>query len=43
LRTPIQPIPSLVGVARPKKGPINKEELDDSLDLISRNAEGGKI
>lgn len=22
-----------------KKGPINKEELDDSLDLISRNAE----
>jgi signal transduction histidine kinase len=39
LRTPIQPILSLVGVVRSKKGPINKEELDDSLDLISRNAE----
>ena len=39
LRTPIQPILSLVGVVRSKKGPINKEELDDSLDVISRNAE----
>lgn len=38
LRT-LQPILSLVGVVRSKKGPINKKELDDSLDLLSRNGD----
>lgn len=39
LRTPIQPIFSMVGIVRSRKGLINNEELDDSLGLICRNAE----
>lgn len=39
LRTPIQPILSMVGIVRSRKGLINNEELDDSLGLICRNAE----
>ncbi len=39
LRTPIQPILGLVGLLRSSKRLIEKEELDDSLNLINRNAE----
>src|SRR5215469_936496 len=39
LRTPIQPILGLVSVLRSSKRQIEKEELDDSLKLIDRNAE----
>ena len=39
MRTPIQPILSMVGIVRSRKGLINNEELDDSLGLICRNAE----
>ena len=39
LRTPIQPILSMVGIVCSRKGLINNEELDDSLGLICRNAE----
>ena len=38
LRTPIQPILGLVSVLRSKKTEITKQELDESLDLITRNA-----
>ncbi|MGB6532624.1 MAG: HAMP domain-containing sensor histidine kinase [Candidatus Nitrosopolaris sp.] len=38
LRTPIQPILALVSVLRSKKTEITKKELDESLDLITRNA-----
>ena len=33
LRTPVQPIISLLGVLRSKKVEIRKQELDESLDL----------
>ena len=38
LRTPIQPILTLVGVLHSTKGHINEQQLDDSLNLIHRNA-----
>jgi len=41
-RTPIQPILGLVGLLRSSNRFIEKEELDDSLNLINRNAEGLK-
>jgi two-component system sensor histidine kinase VicK len=39
LRTPIQPILGLLGLLRSRKTEIKKQELDESLDLIMRNAE----
>ncbi|MFZ0894318.1 MAG: histidine kinase dimerization/phospho-acceptor domain-containing protein [Candidatus Nitrosopolaris sp.] len=38
LRTPIQPILTVVGFLHSTKGHINEEQLDDSLNLIHRNA-----
>ena len=38
LRTPVQPILSIVGVLRSTKGHIDKDKLDNSIDLIDRNA-----
>ena len=38
LRTPVQPILSIVGVLRSTKGNIDKDKLDNSIDLIDRNA-----
>ncbi|MDQ6668838.1 MAG: HAMP domain-containing histidine kinase [Thermoproteota archaeon] len=38
LRTPIQPILGLLGLLRSRKTEIKKQELDESLDLIMRNA-----
>ena len=38
LRTPIQPILTVVGILHSTKGHINEQELDDSLNLIYRNA-----
>jgi two-component system sensor histidine kinase VicK len=38
LRTPVQPILSIVGVLRSTKGHIDKDKLDNSIDLIARNA-----
>ena len=39
LRTPIQPIISSVGIIRSRRGNMKVQELDDSLDMITRNAE----
>jgi two-component system sensor histidine kinase VicK len=39
LRTPIQPILTVVGLLHSTKGQINKQQMDDSLDLIRRNAQ----
>jgi two-component system, OmpR family, sensor histidine kinase VicK len=39
LRTPIQPIISSVGIIRSRKGNMKVQELDYSLDMITRNAE----
>ncbi len=38
LRTPIQPILGLVGLLRTRKEHIKEDELEDSLELINRNA-----
>ena len=38
LRTPIQPILTVVGFLHSTKGHINEQQLDDSLNLIHRNA-----
>ena len=38
LRTPVQPILSIVGVLRSTKGNIDRDKLDNSIDLIDRNA-----
>ncbi|MGB6672299.1 MAG: HAMP domain-containing sensor histidine kinase [Candidatus Nitrosopolaris sp.] len=38
LRTPIQPILGVLGLLRSRKTEITKQELDESLDLIIRNA-----
>jgi signal transduction histidine kinase len=38
LRTPIQPILGFLGLLRSRKTEITKQELDESLDLIIRNA-----
>ena len=38
LRTPVQPILSIVGVLRSTKGNIDKDKLDNSIILIDRNA-----
>ena len=38
LRTPIQPILSMIGIIRSKGALMNNEELDSSLSLIGRNA-----
>jgi two-component system, OmpR family, sensor histidine kinase VicK len=39
LRTPIQPIISSVGIIRSRRGNMKGQELDDSLDMITRNTE----
>jgi two-component system sensor histidine kinase VicK len=39
LRTPIQPIISSVGIIRSRRGNMKVQELDNSLDMITRNAE----
>jgi two-component system, OmpR family, sensor histidine kinase VicK len=39
LRTPIQPILTMVGLLHSKKGAINSQQMDDSLEMIRRNAE----
>ena len=39
LRTPIQPIISSVGIIRSRRGNMKLQELDDSLDMITRNTE----
>jgi signal transduction histidine kinase len=39
LRTPIQPIISSVGIIRSRRGNMNVQELEHSLDMITRNAE----
>ena len=38
LRTPVQPILSIVGVLRSTIGNIDKDKLDNSIDVIDRNA-----
>ena len=38
LRTPIQPILGFLGLLRSRKTEITRQELDESLDLIMRNA-----
>ena len=38
LRTPIQPILTMVGILHSKKGHINSQQMDDSLEMIRRNA-----
>ena len=39
LRTPIQPIISSVGIIRSRRGNMKLQELDDSLEMITRNTE----
>ncbi len=39
LRTPIQPILTMVGLLDSKKGHINSQQMDDSLEMIRRNAQ----
>jgi two-component system sensor histidine kinase VicK len=39
LRTPIQPIISSVGIIRSRCGKMKVQELEHSLDIITRNAE----
>ena len=39
LRTPIQPIISSVGIIRSRMGNMKVQDLDHSLDMITRNAE----
>jgi two-component system, OmpR family, sensor histidine kinase VicK len=39
LRTPIQPILGLLGLLRSKKDDINKQDLNNSLNLLMRNAQ----
>jgi signal transduction histidine kinase len=39
LRTPIQPILGLLGLLRSKKDDIKKQDLDNSLNLLMRNAQ----
>ncbi|MFZ0512992.1 MAG: HAMP domain-containing sensor histidine kinase [Candidatus Nitrosopolaris sp.] len=39
LRTPIQPILTMVGILHSTKGHINSQRMDDSLEMIRRNAQ----
>jgi len=39
LRTPIQPILTMVGLLHSKKGHVSSQQMDDSLEMIHRNAQ----
>jgi signal transduction histidine kinase len=39
LRTPIQPILTMVGILHSKKGHVSSQQMDDSLEMIHRNAQ----
>ncbi|HYV52794.1 MAG TPA: histidine kinase dimerization/phospho-acceptor domain-containing protein, partial [Candidatus Eisenbacteria bacterium] len=39
LRTPIQPILTTVGLLHSKKGHVSNQQIDDSLEMIHRNAQ----
>ena len=39
IRTPIQPILGLLGLLRSKKDDIKKQDLNNSLNLLMRNAQ----
>jgi len=39
LRTPIQPILTTVGLLHSKKGHVSSQQMDDSLEMIHRNAQ----
>ena len=39
LRTPIQPILTMVGLLHSKKGHVSNQQMDDSLEMIHRNAQ----
>jgi signal transduction histidine kinase len=39
LRTPIQPILTVVGLLHSTKGHINSQQMDDSLEILRRNAQ----
>jgi two-component system, OmpR family, sensor histidine kinase VicK len=39
LRTPIQPIITTVGILHSKKGHVSNQQMDDSLEMIHRNAQ----
>ena len=39
LRTPIQPILTMVGLLHSTKGHINSQQMDDSLEILRRNAQ----
>ncbi|MGC2571773.1 MAG: histidine kinase dimerization/phospho-acceptor domain-containing protein, partial [Candidatus Nitrosopolaris sp.] len=39
LRTPIQPILTTVGLLHSKKGHVSNQQMDDSLEMIHRNAQ----
>jgi two-component system, OmpR family, sensor histidine kinase VicK len=39
LRTPIQPILTTVGILHSKKGHVSSQQMDDSLEMIHRNAQ----
>jgi signal transduction histidine kinase len=39
LRTPIQPILTTVGILHSKKGHVSNQQMDDSLEMIHRNAQ----
>jgi two-component system, OmpR family, sensor histidine kinase VicK len=39
LRTPIQPILTTVGILHSKKGRVSNQQMDDSLEMIHRNAQ----
>jgi two-component system, OmpR family, sensor histidine kinase VicK len=39
LRTPIQPILTTVGLLHSKKGHVSNQQMDDSLEMIYRNAQ----
>jgi two-component system sensor histidine kinase VicK len=39
LRTPIQPILTTVGLLHSKKGHVTNQQMDDSLEMIHRNAQ----
>ncbi|MFY9869864.1 MAG: HAMP domain-containing sensor histidine kinase [Candidatus Nitrosopolaris sp.] len=39
LRTPIQPILTMTGLLHSKKGHVSSQQMDDSLEMIHRNAQ----
>jgi signal transduction histidine kinase len=39
LRTPIQPILTTVGILHSRKGHVSNQQMDDSLEMIHRNAQ----